>query len=208
MPEDWYITRDQLLRRLRAARIPRYPDLGLEGPLRSLSEIVEAAVEILERRIVPVLGRRRDKLTRERIEHLLPPEGHGLNLLPDWPYAWRWFGSSSSMVHADNDIFLDVVINLFVFLTAMAEAGFPLAELTGGDLTDALDIWAWQEWGPDFERMPGRVELLLLARKEVSFNATRDDIRNLRRLLPEKLRRGGAPTHRTRANYTQRPKEK
>jgi hypothetical protein len=198
--DDRYITRDELERQLVAARVPVYPTF-LEGPLRSTSEILKAACEILARRIVPVRGRRHGMLTSERIEHLLR------NADRISVFGTPEFFTYPSMVQTDDGIFVDVVVDRIALVAALAEAGFPVADqepeairqeepLSGGKLTEALNRWARKYWGPDFETLPGREELLSLAREEVSPNATTEQIRALRRLAPEKLRRGGAPTHR------------
>jgi hypothetical protein len=204
MPDDRFITRDELRRRLVCARVPLWPDLdlGSEGPLRPASEILKAACEILARGLVPVRGRRPDKLISERIEHWLRSE-------QDW---WYWLHSGFGMLQTEDAIFLYVVIDWPALVAALAEAGFPVADpepqfirsedkppRSGKALNEALNQWAWDGWGPDFETLPDRDKLLKLAREpdEVSPNVTREQIRALRRrLAPEKLRRGGAPTHR------------
>jgi hypothetical protein len=72
--------------------------------------------------------------------------------------------------------------------------------LTGNALQVGLKEWVKATWGPDFSQLPGREELLSLARKKPEFSrATDKHMRKLReKYATDASKLGGAPYHRSR----------
>jgi len=72
-------------------------------------------------------------------------------------------------------------------------------DLRGKHLEKALDEWVHREWGPTFADLPGRCELLSLARDQVSPNVSDGHVRKLRRdYATADAKKGGAKYHRDR----------
>jgi hypothetical protein len=72
--------------------------------------------------------------------------------------------------------------------------------LSGRALEDALDKWVLQNWGADLSNLPGREDLLRLARAIPEYRrANQNDVRALRRkYAPPEIKRGGGGLHRER----------
>jgi hypothetical protein len=75
----------------------------------------------------------------------------------------------------------------------------PQPPLHGKALAAALEKWARKNWGKDLSRLPGRDDLLPLARAEFGNHISQGPIRELRTLAPAEIRRGGSPTHRRKS---------
>jgi hypothetical protein len=123
-----------------------------------------------------------------------------------------WWSAESDAPSAaaarDNDAAEIVPEPTAVHRPAMAEAEMPSTFADGqatsplpprGKRRDAmLAEWARTAFGEHLAQMPGRAGLLTLARANFGDDVNQGDVRELRRLAPDKLRRGGKPTHRNK----------
>ena len=79
----------------------------------------------------------------------------------------------------------------------MPDAMIEIAE--GKTLDQLLDEWIRKRWGPNFENLPGRDDLLALAREEVSPNVSEAQVRHLRKkYATAEAIKGGANFHRNK----------
>jgi hypothetical protein len=127
----------------------------------------------------------------------LPPAGGGIILLPDAEAMALRRDACRRYLEARTGLpgAASLLRNWF-----SAEATVP--PLRGKALDDALDRWALRRWGKNLLQLPGRDELLSLARQDnPEFSrVTQQDIRALRRrIAPDEIKRGGATTHRRQA---------
>jgi hypothetical protein len=68
-----------------------------------------------------------------------------------------------------------------------------------GDPMPELIVWAQSRWGEDIQKLPSRLDLLLIFRGEFGrvLGINEKTMREVRRrLASQKARRGGTPTHR------------
>ena len=126
----------------------------------------------------------------------LPPAGGGIILLPEEAVALR---RDACRRYAEARAELPGAAGL---LREWFSAEATVPPLRGKALDDALDRWALGRWGKNLLQLPGRDELLSLARQDnPEFSrVTQQDIRALRRrIAPDESKRGGAMTHRRQA---------
>jgi hypothetical protein len=115
------------------------------------------------------------------------------------------------MVSTDDGFFVDVCFDWPRLVEELQATGYAFAadadplspeddpppSLRGRELTQALERWTEENWGPHYENLPSRERLLTLAREEVSPNTRQDHVRKLRqKYAPQELKKGGAPLHR------------